>query len=167
MNYHKGWVLCLSILNDGRLISGSADKSIIIYNKTTYQPDLIINEHKDPINCIIQLSSGILATCSNDKTIKLFNIKGNNYEIIQTLNDHTRSVNKIIEIENKYLVSCSSDESIIFYLKDNLKYKKNYQISTNGWCFCITQIKENEICYTEYANSRNICFFDINERKIR
>ena len=28
LNYHNQWVLCLSILNDGRLISGSYDKSI-------------------------------------------------------------------------------------------------------------------------------------------
>ena len=124
LNYHKELITCLSILNDGRLISGSVDKSIIIYNKITYQPDLIINEHKYPINCIIQLSSGILATCSGDKTIKLFNIKGNNYNIIQTLKEHTGWVNQIIEINNKYLISCSSDKSIIFYLKDNLKYKK-------------------------------------------
>ena len=45
LNYHKDWIICISILNDGRLISGSADNSIIIYNKITYQPDLIINEH--------------------------------------------------------------------------------------------------------------------------
>ena len=165
LNYHKYPIFCLSILNDGRLISGLADKSIIIYNKTTYQPDLIINEHKDRINCIIQLSSGILATCSDDKTIKLFNIKGNNYNIIQTLNDHTDWVNQIIESENKYLVSCSFDKSIIFYFKDNLKYKKYYQISTNGPCYCISQIKENEICYSE--SNYKICFYDMNKRKIK
>ena len=49
LNFHKSSIFCLSILNDGRLISDSADNSIIIYNKTTYQPDLIINDHKDPI----------------------------------------------------------------------------------------------------------------------
>ena len=165
LNYHKDCINCLCILNDGRLISGSSDNSIIIYNKTTYQPDLIINEHKCSVYSIIQLSSGILVTCSLDKTIKLFNIKGNNYNIIQTLNDHTGCVNKIIEIENKYLVSCSDDKSIIFYLKDNLKYKKDYQISTNDKCYCIGQIKENEICYQE--NNNKICFYDINERKIK
>ena len=165
LNYHKEWILCLYILNDGRLISGSRDNSIIIYNKITYQPDLVINEHKGTVRYIIQLSSGILATCSYDKTIKLFNINGNNYNIIQTLNDHTDWVNKIIEINNKYLVSCSYDNSIIFYLKDNLKYKKDYQISTNGICYCISQIKENEICYSE--NNDKIHFFDINERKIK
>ena len=62
------------------LISGSNDKSIIIYNKTTYQPDLIINEHKASLNSIIQLSSGILDICSRDEAIILFNIKENNYK---------------------------------------------------------------------------------------
>ena len=170
LNNHTGSIYCLSVLNDGRLISGSHDHSIIIYNKITYQPDLIIKEHKSSVIYITQLSSGLLATCSSDKTIKLFNINGNNYNILQTLNYHNNSIYKIIELKNKYLVSCSYDKSIIFYLKDNNnKYIKDYKISTNGPCFCINQIKENEICYSEIinndSNNNNICFFDINERK--
>ena len=132
LNYHTDYVRCLTVMNDGRLVSGSGDKSIIIYNKETYKPELIIKEHSDIVKYIIQLSSGILASCSNDKSIKLFNIKENKYEVLQTLNDHTDWVNKIIELKNKTLVSCSSDCSIIFYIKDNIKYKKDYQISTNG-----------------------------------
>ena len=42
-------VTCLTIMNDGRLVSGSNDKSIIIYNKETYKPDLIIKEHSDGV----------------------------------------------------------------------------------------------------------------------
>jgi len=171
LNYHTHWIFCLSVLNDGRLISGSSDFSIIIYNKTTYKPDIIIKEHKNIVLYITQLSSGIIASCSFDKTIKLFNIKRNNYNILQTLNDHTSSVYKIIELKNKYLVSCSTDKSIIFYLKDNNKYKKEYHISTNGPCLCINEIKENEICYSEQINydpnNNNICFYNINERKIK
>ena len=67
---HTDMVLCLCVLNDGRLVSGSNDKSIIIYNKTTYQPDIIIKEHNNGITCISQLSSGILILCSCDKKIK-------------------------------------------------------------------------------------------------
>ena len=78
LNYHTASAFCLSILKDGRLVSGSSDKSIIIYNKETYQPDLTIKEHNGAITCIKTLSSGILASCSRDKTIKLFNIKDNN-----------------------------------------------------------------------------------------
>ena len=119
LKFHTNRVLCLNILKDGRLVSGSDDHSIIIYNKNTYKPDLIIKEHSNYVNCIIQLSSGILASCSDDHTIKLFNINGNNYNIIQTLNYHTNYVYKIIELENKQLVSCSYDQSVIFYFKEN------------------------------------------------
>ena len=170
LNYHTSSIFCLSILNDGRLISGSYDSSIIIYNKITYKPDLIIKEYKSTVWCITQLSSGIIATCSSDKTIKLFNINGNNYNILQTLNYHTDKVYKIIELKNKYLVSCSYDKSIIFYLKDNNEYKKDYQISTKGPCNYINEIKENEICYSEKINdynNSNICFYNINERKVK
>ena len=61
LNIHTSTVLCLAVLNDGRLVSGACDNSIIIYNKTTYQPDIIIKEHNDGITYITQLSSGILA----------------------------------------------------------------------------------------------------------
>jgi len=117
------------------------------------------------------LNSGIIASCSDDKTIKLFIIEKNKYNILQTLNYHINGVNKIIELKNKYLVSCSDDKSIIFYLKDNNEYKIDYQISTNGPCYCINEIKENEICYSEQIkydfNNNNICFYNINERKIK
>ena len=160
---HTYDVYCLCMLNDGRLVSGSADYSIIIYDKNTYQPDLIIKEHSDYVLCLIQLSSGILASCSCDKTIKLFNINGKKYEVLQTLNYHNNYVYKIIETKNKALISCSHDSSIIFYLKDNNEYKKDYQISTNGPCYTIIQTKDNEICYLE--DYKRICFYDIFERK--
>ena len=64
----------------------------------------IIKEHKYTIKCLIQLKNGILASCSDDETIKLFNIKENEYELIQTLNLHSNWVNKILELSNNYLV---------------------------------------------------------------
>ena len=166
LNAHTSYVLCLAIMNDGRLVSGSGDNSIIIYDKTTYRPDLIIREHSGNVLCVTQLSSGILASCSYDKLIKLFNIKGNEYEVLQTLNFHTNYVYKIIELKNKTLASCSYDSSIIFYFKDNSEYKKDYKISTNGSCYSIIQTKDNEICYSE-SNNNSICFFDLSERKIK
>ena len=53
LNAHTSSVICLSTMNDGRLVSGSNDHSIIIYNKETYQPDLIIKEHSGEVYCII------------------------------------------------------------------------------------------------------------------
>ena len=165
LNYHTRWVTSLTIMNDGRLVSGSAGGSIIIYNKETYKPDLLIKEHNARVNYITQLSSGILASCSSDNSIKLFKIKGNEYEVLQTLKDHTSYVNTIIELKNKTLVSCSIDESIIFYIKDNLEYKKDYQISKIEKCWNIIQTKDNEICYNE--GNHTICFYDLLQRKVK
>ena len=172
LNFHTSNVNCLAVLNDGRLVSGSDDKNIIIYNKTTFNPDLIIKEHKSYINSLTNLSSGILASCSYDNTIKLFSIKENNYETLQTLNYHIKPVYKIIEInsENCNLVSCSGDKSIIFYYKDNSNYQQDYKITVNSECRSITQTKENEICFLEllFLNMKfNISFYDLNQRKIK
>ena len=162
---HTKIVSCLILLKDGRIASGSGDKSIIIYNKNTYKPDLIIKEHKDNISCLTELTSGVLASCSWDKTIKLYNINGNKYKTIQTLSYHKGYVEKIIELKNKQLISCSDDKSIIIYSKKNNKYKKDYKILTENSWLQVVQTKFNEICFNgEYE--KNICFYDIFERKI-
>ena len=165
LNYHTNNVNCLTIMKDGRLVSGSFDSNIIIYNKKTFEPDLIIKEHKGYVLCIIQMSSGLLASSSCDHTIKLFNIKDNYYEVIQSLNFHQKGILKIIELENKALVSCSHDKSIIFYTKNEKGFNKDFQISTNGNCTTIIQTNLKEICYPEREKNR-ICFYDFIERKI-
>ena len=163
LSNHLDWIKCLIVLKDGRLVSCSEDNSIIIYNKQTYQTDIIINEHESCVNCLIQLKNGNLVSCSDDKTIKLFNIKEKDYEVIQTLTFHSNFVNKILELSNDTLISGSSDSTIIFYIKDNLTYKKDYSISASSLVKNIIQTKQNEIVYS--TNDGKLNFYDINERK--
>ena len=101
-----------------------------------------------------------------DNTIKIYNIKNNTYQVLQTLNYYYDEVNKIIELTNKKLISCSHDSSIIIYSKDNNKYIKESDIKTVGRCWCIIQTKENEICYNEPQNNSSICFYDLMKNKI-
>jgi serine/threonine protein kinase len=145
--HHKDIVYCLTLLNDGRLVSGSDDNSIIIYNKVTFQFDLEIKEHKLWINYLTILKNGLLVSCSADKTIKLFDIKEKEYKLINSLDFHLDSVNQIIELTNNSLVSCSDDKSIIFYIKENEKYNKDYSITTSDWVKNIIQTKQNENAY--------------------
>ena len=163
---HNNDVTCLTILNDGRLVSCSFDSSIIIYNKITYKPDLIIKEHKHYVLFIIKLNSGLLASSSSDTTIKLFEIKGNEYEVLQIIGFHKSGVLKIIELKDKTLVSCSHDKSIIFFTEENLEYKKNFELLTNGNCTTVIQTKENEICYSQ-GNNNEIYFYDLLEKKMK
>lgn len=167
LNYHKDKVWCLIHIDDGRLVSSSADNSIIIYNQITYKPDLIIKEHAGDVFYITQLSSGFLASGSSDCTIKLFKIKGKEYEIIQTLNYHSKPIYKLLEIKNDQLISCSDDGNIIIYKKNNLQYKKNYLISTKFRCSSVIQTKEDEICFSVFTDEKGINFYDLLTKKIK
>ena len=62
---HNGQIFWLCVLKDGRLVSCSNDGKIIIYNKNTYKPDILIEN-----NCLsfnTQLSSGLLVSCCDDQ----------------------------------------------------------------------------------------------------
>ena len=132
LNYHKHEVYCSTVLDDGRIVTGSCDCSIIIYNKETFNPDITIKENSY-VHCVIQLNSGeLISGLAGDGKINIYSIKQNEYEILQTLTYHTTFVNKIIELKNNKLVSCSGDGSIFFYFKDNNEYKKEFSIKTNG-----------------------------------
>ena len=43
------YIVCSTVLKDGRFVTGSADSSIIIYNNKTFKPDFIIKEHKNQV----------------------------------------------------------------------------------------------------------------------
>ena len=163
---HSDWILCSTILKDGRFVTGSSDNLIIIYNKETFKPDIIIQEHDGGVYCVIQLNSGELASCSKDNTIKIYKINENEYKIIQSLTEHNNLINKIIELKNGQLVSCSYDKNIIFYNKVNNQYKKKYSLTTNGINGPIIQTKVSEICYHEYVKGSSIIFFDLNDNKM-
>ena len=164
LKFHTSYICCLTILNDGRLVSGSSDTTMIIYNKLTFKPDLIIKEHKNSVCCVTQLSSGEVVSGSKEIII-IFKITEKQYKVVNTLKFHTNLVLKIIELKNKNLVSCSDDSSIVFYYKENLE-KNNFKINCKGGCYTIIQTKENEICYSE-GMQNDICFYDFLEKKIK
>ena len=77
---HNSGIYWLCLLKDGRLVSCSSDRKIIIYNKNTFKSDIVIeNEFNNVISFITQLSSGLLVSCCDDTKIKFFKMK--NYNI--------------------------------------------------------------------------------------
>ncbi len=160
---HKDSVLCLTLLKDGRLVSGSDDESIIIYNKDNYKPDLIISEHSHSVNYLIQLKNEFLVSCSGDMTIKLFEVKENKYKTFQTLKNHNEWINQVIELKNGSLVSCANDSKINFYINDKNKYRFDFNIETSDKVKNIIQTKENEIAYS--TSDKNIYFYDMENKK--
>ena len=123
LNYHTSFIMCLLILNDGRLASSSDDGSIIIYDKETFNPQCEIKEFEYAVNNIIQLSYNnyLISSCA-DKTITIIKLTSlTTYNIISILDNHFLSVNRVIELDNFEIASCSDDQTVKIY-----KYNENY-----------------------------------------
>jgi len=119
LNYHKKGLSHILVLKDGRLSSSAADNTLIIYNKESFQPDLIIKEHTDYVNYHIQLENWNIVTCSWDHTLKIIKLLPNyKYEVIQELKDHTYIVDKALETKEGKLITCANDKLVIVWKKN-------------------------------------------------
>ena len=88
---HTSYVAALAVLKDGKLVSGSGDKTIKIWNSMDLLKTLNAN---DSIYCLVILKDGVtLASGSFDGTIKLWNV--NNGILIKALKSHTESVTSL------------------------------------------------------------------------
>ena len=120
---HEGPIKTLAMTGDGGLIiSGSTDKSIIIWSTLDKKPVFILKGHTDEVtDLVLSPDSSLLLSCSLDKTCKLWNFKSKS--LILTLN-HTEKVNS---------AALSQKSSIIFTCTEN---------SCNVWSFHGTLLKQ-------------------------
>ena len=59
INNIAGGICCLKILDDGRLAAGDSFSNLVIYNKDTFIPDIIINNNLGVLCNFIQLKTKI------------------------------------------------------------------------------------------------------------
>ena len=126
---HSGQINYLDILNDGRLMSASSDKTLKIYKKNTFEIQVLIQVHKDRINSFTQLLDEKIISCSDDGTMNIIKIiDEDKYQIEQTLEGHNNYVIKVIETNNGELISICYDCKLMKWKLD----KENKYISVQN-----------------------------------
>jgi WD40 repeat protein len=111
---HDGLIYSLVLSNDGRtLFSGSADKTIRVWNTATGQLQSTLKYHTDSVlSLAITLSNNFLISGSADKTIRILNLKDLSQKP-QILGLHDNWVTTLAITSNgQYLVSGSRDSTI-------------------------------------------------------
>ena len=106
---HTNWVMCLTI-NDGKLYSGSRDKTIKVWNCSTNKLITTLTEHTDAVSRLL-IHGGKLYSKAG-KVIKVYDCSDDT--LITTLEDHTDSV-YCLEIHDGKLYTGSGDRTINVY----------------------------------------------------
>jgi WD40 repeat protein len=140
---HSNYINALAISSDGQtLVSGSADKTIKIWNISTGQEVHTLKGHSNYVNALVISSDGqTLVSGSADKTIKVWNISTG--KEIRTLKGHSNYVNAlVISPDGQTLASGSADQTIKIWnistgkenrtIKGNFSYVNALAISPDG-----------------------------------
>ena len=166
-------ILCILILNDGTIATGSNDSSIKLLNSKKYHNFLTIKEHKKGITSLAQSNKfkfkNIIST-SKDSTIIIFQISEISYNVIQILT-HNKKVNKFLELKNNIynFASCSDDGILNLYNIIHNKNEKNinnlikneFHFNFNDIIYSMIETKKNEIAVILSSNYHCLKFIDI------
>ena len=164
LNNNQRDIFSLVKLNDERFAAGDSFSNLIIYNKETFKPDLIIKNNLGNLFTFTQLKNKNLA-CSFDKnnTLKIIKIKNNNeYKDIQIIkNAHNERITKIIELKNKNIITFSWDCSFKIWKLNNNKYNKINEFKDINQLSDGLEYKYNEILYALNTNPQSLVFYNL------
>ena len=119
---HTDYVTSLIVLSDGKIVSGSADKTIKIWNPMDkYNCIRTLEGHNSNVCSLMRLKDDKIVSGSFDRTIKIWD-PSDQFNCIFTLLGHTNYINTLIKLSDGKIVSGSGDKTIrIWDPSDNYK----------------------------------------------
>jgi WD40 repeat protein len=106
---HTNGIICLCLLYNGNLASGSLDKTIKIWTLELETCILTLKGHKRGVTSLVTNKTRELFSASIDGQIKIWNLEMN--VCLKTLEGHIGSVRNL-KLWKDYLISCSSDKTM-------------------------------------------------------
>ena len=110
---HINGVKCLCVLPSNRFASGSADKTIRIWDTKTFKTLQTLKQHNDPVIALSLLDEDKLATCSLRQII----IYDHKLKATYFVSQQTNWVRCCVQLNKTQLVSCCDDGSVVVYDK--------------------------------------------------
>ena len=122
---------------DNLLVSSSEDKSIRIWDLTTYTSQNILNGHTSPAVALKVITWDLLASGDSDGTIILWNITSGTR--LRTLLGHTGYIYESLDLlsDNQTLVSGSRDLTIKYWNTQTGQNLRSINIGLNMWSMTV------------------------------
>ncbi|CAK0830768.1 unnamed protein product [Prorocentrum cordatum] len=107
---HTDGVSCVAAVGLERLASGSADKSVKVWDARTGVCQWTLEDHRDSVTCVTALRPDVLASGSEDGTVKVWDTTYG--QLFVTLQGHAQSVRGVAALAPDRLVSSSDDKTL-------------------------------------------------------
>jgi len=107
---HKGSVRALAMLPDGRVVSGSRDKTVRVWNVATGRAVATLQGHASWVNALAVLPDGRVVSGSEDETVRVWDVATG--RAVTSFQGHTSPVNALAVLPDGRVVSGSSDGTV-------------------------------------------------------
>jgi len=118
---HDNSVICLTLLSNGYLASGSQDKTIKIFDPKNLNPsNLLSYEHKQPVVIICEFSNNKIISSCQDNLIYVWDIENKNF--LFNLNEQNQElITSIVKISDVEIATSSYNKLIIWNIQQKDK----------------------------------------------
>jgi WD40 repeat protein len=107
---HSGSVNAVAVTGDGKIISGSADKTVKVWDIHSGNLLHTLTGHSDPVNAVAVTGDGKVISGSWDETVKVWDIHSGN--LLHTLTNHGDFVLAVAVTGDGKVISGSRDKTV-------------------------------------------------------
>ena len=107
---HEGGANAVAVLPDGRVVSGSSDNTLRVWDLTLGESVQTLEGHTDWVRAVAVLPDGRVVSGSSDNTLRVWDLALG--ESVQTLEGHTDWVRAVAVLPDGRVVSGSSDNTL-------------------------------------------------------
>ncbi len=107
---HTSSVYCMAVLPDGRIISGSNDKTLRVWDAESGQCLNTLSGHTSYVSCVAVLPDGRIISGSNDETLRVWDTESG--QCLKTLNGYSGPVYCVAVLPDGRIISGSYDKTL-------------------------------------------------------
>ena len=167
---HCDKILCITLLSDERIATGSEDKSISIctvdidnkeWNRDIYKK----NAHNGGIYSLCELNESKLISCSWDCNIKIWEITQDDLVLHKSFKGHNNLIYQVLKLSNKRFASCSYDQYITLWKNESPSYEEITKLNNeDGKVYAMLQLQDKETLITS-SSCPSLTFWNLTTYK--